>query len=242
MAPRKSTTTRDGHSKAIRSIRKQARFQRALARQPVQVSSMSTRSDPDSREQSAPGEVPSRLPMRRLPPLGFSKNSATSAGRKLSLPVKVTAAGATERSKPIKAGGSLQKAVLQNRVYPPDPVYPSSEGSSQDLGDSSFVIKDCDMDLDLPVPSPKLATPSNGSIFRDRARKDYKEFSRPCFQCGGVRNSRMVNTRSGRCQTCLEAMRYKRYTKKRTALGLTPVDRTMYFLAGMPSCHQVVLD
>ncbi|KAK0738744.1 hypothetical protein B0T18DRAFT_394977 [Schizothecium vesticola] len=149
MAPRKSTSTRDGHSKAFRSIRKQARFQSAIARQPVQVSSLCTRSEPDSMEESVHEEVPSRLPMRRLPPLCLSKS---------------TAAGATERSKPIKAGGTLQKAVLQHRVSP-DPEYPSSEELSQDSDDSSFIIKDYDMDLDLPAPSPKLATPSNGVSF-----------------------------------------------------------------------------
>jgi len=235
MAPRRSASTRDGHSRALRNIRKQARFQRALARQPVQVSSMSTRSDPDSMEESTLEEVPSRLPMRRLPPLSMSRTIST--GRNLPVPVKDSAAGATERSKSIKAGGTLQKAVLQNRASPD----PASEEFSQDLDGSPFIIEDYDMDLDLPVPSPKLAVPSNGNIFRDRARKDRKDFSWPCCECGGKRNSRMVTMRSGRCQTCFEAMRYKRYTKKRIALGLTPVDRSMYFLAGMPSSHQAVL-
>lgn len=48
MAPRKSTTIRDGRSKAFKSIMKQARFQSTITRQPIQVSALLPRSDPDA--------------------------------------------------------------------------------------------------------------------------------------------------------------------------------------------------
>lgn len=98
MTPHKSTTTRDGRSKAFKSIMKQARFQSAITRQPVQVSVLLPRSDPDAMDEDA-SEVFSGLPMRRLSPLCFSKSvRSVSTDRKLPVPAdKGTAVKSTDR-------------------------------------------------------------------------------------------------------------------------------------------------
>lgn len=240
MAPRKSTTTRDGCSKAFRSIMKQARFQTAITRQPVQVSALLPRSDPDAMDEGASEEVPSRRPMRRLSPLYFSKSvRSVSTGRKLSVPAnQSTAVGSTGRRK-VKVGGTLNKMAALPKRNSPDPEYPTSDSSSQDSSDdSAFSIEDYDMDLDVlsTSPSPVTATPSHGSIFRKRERekKDYGDSRWPCFQCGGDRGSQMVAQRSARCQKCFEDMRFKKYAKKQTALEGRTVDEVLYFLVPKP--------
>lgn len=175
MAPRKSTTTRDGRSKAFRSIMKQTRFQTAITRQPVQVSALLPRSDPDAMDEGASEEVPSRRPMRRLSPLYFSKSvRSVSTGRKLPVPAdQSTAVGSTGRRK-VKVGGTLNKVAALPKRNSPDPEYPTSDSSSQHSSDdSAFSIEDYDMDLDVlsTSPSPVTATPSHGSIFRKRERE-----------------------------------------------------------------------
>lgn len=231
MAPRKSTTTRDGRSKAFKSIMKQARFQSAITRQPIQVSALIPHSDPDAMDEDASEEVSSRLPMCRLSPLCFSKSvRSVSTDCKLPVPAdKGTAVKSTDRRK-VKAGGTINKVAALPRRHSPDPEYPTSDSSSQDSSDDSPSTID-DYDIDLDVPST-----THGSIFRkvEREKKDYGDSKWPCFQCEGDRGTQMVAQRSALCQKCFEDMRFKRYAKKQTALQERTVDEVLYFLVPKP--------